>query len=301
MEDTYTFEPPRGNGTAFHISVIGILGIAVGWLMVRASSAQLGPDFVFYLLGALALAAPIPLFSYRLYSLWRSTYVVARDGMRLRWGLRVEDIPISDILWVYRADEVEFSPSLPLLRWPGNLVGRRNTPGIGEVEFMAAVREGLVFIGTQQRVYAVAPRRPQDFLNAYQAQMELGSLEPIEARSIYPTFVVGELWRTVPVRILVLAGLLLNLGLLVWVGVVTSNRQTISLGFTPNGAPQDPVPAVQLFLLPVASVFFFMVNFIFAMYYYRRSSSLPLAYLLWGNGVLTPLLFLTAVYFILRV
>ena len=68
-----------------------------------------------------ALAAPLPLFTYRLYSLWRSTYVVARDGMRLRWGLRVEDIPISDILWVYRADEVEFSPSLPLLRWPGNL------------------------------------------------------------------------------------------------------------------------------------------------------------------------------------
>jgi hypothetical protein len=301
MEELYTFEPPRGNGTAFHISVIGILGIAVGWLMLQASSAQFGPDFVFYLLGALVLAAPIPLFAYRLYALWRSTYIVARDGLRLRWGLRMEDIPVSDILWVYRANEVEFAPTLPLLRWPGNLVGCRGTFGVGEVEFMAAQKEDLVFIGTEQRVYAVTPRRPQEFVNAYQAQMELGSLEPIEPQSIYPTFVVGELWRAVPVRVLVLAGLLLNLALLIWVGVASSGRQMISLGVTPSGAPQDAVPAVQLYLLPVASAFFFAVNFILAMYYYRRSSGHPLAYLLWGSSVLTPLLFLIAVFFILRV
>jgi hypothetical protein len=301
MEEFYTFEPPRWNGTAFHISVIGILAIAVGWLMLQASSAQLGPDFVLYLLGALVLAAPIPLFAYRLYSLWRSTYVLARDGVRLRWGLRLEDIPISEIMWVYRADEVEFTPALPILRWPGSLAGRRDTPGIGEVEFMAAQKEGLVFIGTEQRVYAVTPRRPQEFLNAYQAQMELGSLEPIAARSVYPTFVLSELWGAVPVRVLVLAGLLLNLALLVWVGAASSARQSVSLGFTPAGAPQDPVPAVQLFLLPVASAFFFAVNFILAMYYYRRSPDHPLAYLLWGSSVLTPVLFLAAVFFILRV
>ena len=118
MEETYIFEPPRWNGTAFHISVIGILAIAIGWLMLQSSNAELGPAFVFYLLGALVLALPVPLFAYRLYALWRGMYVLERDGVRLQWGLRVEDIPISDILWVYRAEEVNFSPSLPVFHWP---------------------------------------------------------------------------------------------------------------------------------------------------------------------------------------
>jgi hypothetical protein len=147
-------------------------------------------------------------------------------------------------------------------------------------------------------------------LTAYQRLTELGSLSPLTARSVYPSFLLARLWRTPSARALLLGGLALNLLLLAWVILVAPGRGEVMLGFQRGG---EAVPGIRLLLLPVLSSFFFLIDFFVGLFLYRRSlypkassgaSYLPpapysvLAYLLWGSGALTPLLFILAVAFI---
>jgi hypothetical protein len=52
--------------------------------------------------------------------------------------------------------------------------------------------------------------------------------------------------------------------------------------------------------LPVLNIFFLLVDLLAGLFYYRRSESRLIAYLLWISGVVTSLLFLGGTYFILR-
>ena len=84
-----------------------------------AGRAPLGPLFLVYLLGAITVAAPTPLLAYRAFGLSRSHYVIERDGIRLKWGFREEDIPISEIEWVEYAEDL----IVPLKKPRRNLAG----------------------------------------------------------------------------------------------------------------------------------------------------------------------------------
>jgi hypothetical protein len=299
MNQQNLFEPARRPGLIFHLVLILALGMLTIWMFSQAASAQLGPTFLLFLLGTGIFAFPIPILIYRLYGLYRSIYLLGRDGIRLRWGLRLEDIPISDILWMHTMDQLDHLPSCPLLRWPGSVLGIRSDHVLGEVEYMASRSKRLVLLGTSKKVFAISPENPDTFLTTFQSLLEMGSLEPIARQSIYPTFLLLELLRNRVARGLLLAGALLNIGMLVWVSIAVPRRSTVSLGFTPSGSPLDLVASVQLFLLPVASLFFYACNFVLAAYFYRQSESHPFTYLLWGMNIVTPLLFMSAIFIIL--
>ena len=140
-EETYVFEPPQREGIIFHVVVILLLVAAAITLFSQATQAELGPFFLFYLLGSTSLALPLPFLIYRLLSLRRAAYILERDGIRLQWGLRVEDIPITEVLWVRLVEDLERPLALPWLRLPGSIVGTRRHMG-QVVEFMASEARG---------------------------------------------------------------------------------------------------------------------------------------------------------------
>ena len=85
-------------------------------------------------------------------------------------------------------------------------------------------------------------------------------------------------------------------------------QTTVSLGFHSDGSPGDPVPAVQLFMLPVIDAFYFAASLGLGLYFYRSVDRgdlgptavpglvwLVLAYLLWGSSALTSLFLLVGV------
>jgi hypothetical protein len=179
------------------------------------------------------------------------------------------------------------------------------------VEFMASETRQLVLIATPKGLFAISPDDPAAFLSTYHRLIELGSFSPLKARSVYPTSLLARLWRRRTARYLLLAGLAINLLLLAWVILVAPSRGQVILGFQRGGEPQ---PAIQLLLLPVLSSFFFIVDFIGGLFFYRRgvlllatppstgvarAPNMVLAYLLWGSGFITALLFFAAVAFIL--
>jgi hypothetical protein len=298
--DEFLFLPQRRPGLFFHIGAILLFLAVAGLGLWQAAGAVIGPVFLVYLLPSLLAVLVVPLLAYRTYALRSAFYILERDGIRLRWGLRFEDIPMPSVLWVHPASELASSLPLPWLRWPGAVLGTRHLAGAGLLEFLAASTKNLVLVATPERVYAISPADAQGFLQAYQRFTEMGSLSPLAGRSIYPTLLLSQVWETRPARYLLLASLALSLVLLVWVSLTIPSRQQVYLGYDPSGIAGDAAPAVRLLLLPVINTFFVLTDLFLGLFFFRREESQPFSYLLWGSGVLTCLLFLAAVFSILR-
>lgn len=333
------FEPDRRLGVIFHIFAILLLVAISGWGILQAARSAIGPTFLLYLSPLIIAFILIPLLVYRLYSLLGAYYHLERDGMRLRWGLRIEDIPTHAVAWISPETDLERKLPKPWLRWPGSVIGQRATAEGVRVEFMASSSNGLVALATEKTIFVISPAQPEQFLEMFRSFMELGSLSPLPARSIHPAFLLTRVWRQRLARFLILSGVVLNLALLVWVSLVIPQRTEIYLSFS---SASDPVPAVRLLLIPVISGFFFLADLFLGLFFFRRTVDPPqkelspysrdtdlaytadgettsrisrifwylreeltlvseqhLAHLLWGISALVSCLFILATYFIL--
>jgi hypothetical protein len=294
------FSPPRRQGLLFHLGTLLAFILIVFWLFVLATKTELGLLFLFYLLAALFLAVPIPVLVYRLYALFRSTYELDRNGIRLQWGFRAEDIPMTDVLWVKGAETVDRAITLPRLRWPGAILGSHIEEGLGLLEFIASASDGLILIGTPSKVFAISPVEHNRFFQVFQEMTELGSLAPLPPYSVYPRFLPVDIWRLPATRVFLTISLVLSIALFIWVGLVVPDLSTVSLGFSSTGEPLPPVSSGQLFLLPVVNILLVVASYALSLYFFRQSENHPLIYVLGGSSTFTALLFLAAVYFILN-
>ena len=141
MQDELAFRPERRMGLIFHLYGLVILALVVIASLWQASQASISPAFILYLLPALAAAAAVPLLAYRVYALQTAVYTLEREGLRLRWGLRSEVIPIHDVLWIHPADQLSASLPHPRIYLPGAMLGKRHIPGDGIVEYLASGSE----------------------------------------------------------------------------------------------------------------------------------------------------------------
>jgi hypothetical protein len=258
----------------------------------------MGPTFVTYLLIGIVAFAPIPLLGYRAYALFKADYYIDRDSLAILWGLRVEDIPLTDIEWVRPASDLTNPLFLPRFRLPGSVLGRRHHPDLGAVEFIASSARNLILIATSKHVFAISPRDPASLVRTFARATELGSLTPTEAKSVYPSFVITQAWESPLARILWMTGLLLNLLLVGWVGFLIPSLSQIPFGFDTSGLPNETVPSVRLILLPLLSALIFLTGLLAGLYLYRWDRERPLAFIIWLSSTLCALLFLLAVLFI---
>jgi hypothetical protein len=301
VTETYTFEPPRRLGTIVHLVAIAVLLAGGSWGLWRAVNASVGLVFLLFLLPFLLAVFLVPLLAYRLYVLHFSSYVLARDYLRLRWGLRLETLAMAEVIWVRPADELARKLPLPWLRWPGSVMGQRRLPNGMVVEFMASRSSRLLLLAGAEGLFAISPADPAAFLQAYRRLNELGSLSPPPPQSIYPTFLLARVWEARPTRFLLISGALLSLALLAWASLAAPSLESVSLGFAASGTPRPPIPGIRLMLFPVLNSFFFFVNSLLGLFLFRRDENRPLAYLLWASSVLVTILFLIATSIVLRI
>jgi hypothetical protein len=126
----------------------------------------------------------------------------------------------------------------------------------------------------------------------------MGSLTPTVPKSVYPSFVVAQAWDSAAARYFWLAGFFANIGLLAWVSLMAPSLPRISLGFLPSGAARPASAGITLMLIPIVSIFFFVIEWVIGLLIYRSEERRPLAYILWASGLVSTLLFLVAVLFI---
>ena len=292
------FPPAKRSGTTTHVIIILILaGISV-WGFLNLSNTAVGPSYVSYLLIALLSFAPIPFFGYRAYALQRADYYIDRDSLAAIWGLRVEDIPLTDIEWVRPATDLTNPLLLPRLRLPGAVLGTRRHPDLGLVEFIASDTKNLILIATSKRVFAISPENPAALVQTFARATELGSLTPAKPVSVYPSFIITQAWENPVARFLWMSGLFLNLGLFVWVGILIPSLSQIPSGFNALGNPVETAPASQLILLPLVSAFMYVVSIIAGLYFYRWDPQRPLSFIVWVSSTVCAVLLLIAVLFI---
>jgi hypothetical protein len=294
------FPPARQRGLFIHVFMVILLSVVSFAALWVTFQIQVGLNFALFLLLFLVMAIPVPILAYRAYALTRANYMLDRNTLRLVWGLRVEDIPITDVEWVRPVKGLLAPISLPWFCLPGGIVGVTRQPDIGKVEFLASDPEKLVLVATPRQIFAISPENPAAFSAAFQKAIEMGSLQPARSQSQYPSFVVVRAWENPVVRYLWLAGASLNMGLLVWVTILIPRLPNVSLGFGINGAPLLPIPGSQLILLPLLSALLFATGLFTGLFFFRVPQLRILSLVLWISEVVTTLLFLIAVFFIMN-
>jgi len=299
MIETASFPPPRQRGLVIHGIVMAALLTICAFSFWRVSQTQVGPAFSLFVLVGVLSFVPLPFLGYRAYALLRSDYLLNRNTLRIIWGLRVEDVPISDVEWLRSPAHLNEQLRLPRVRIPGAVLGRRVTPELGQVEFVASESGKILLVATARRVFAISPDDPEHFAASFQHAIEMGSLAPSVSQSQYPSFLLGEVWGISAVRYLWMAGIFLNAALFIWVTALIPRLDQIPLGFSAQLQPLGPVPATQLILLPILSILLFVSGTLAGLFFYRHPQERPLAFILWGFGALSALLFNIAVLILL--
>jgi len=280
------FYPPRTAGLIFQGGLILILGGSGVFFFYRATQDPAGINFLLDMLIALVLFAPLPLLAYRLYALLNGSYILRREGLMIRWGLRREDIPLDSIEWMRPANEVGFRLPLPWLRWPGALVGRRTVPELGMVEYLGSDLHHMILVATTSRVFAISPEDTKGFMAAFQRVNELGSLTTIEAQSVYPRVFIGRVWEDPLARGLIGGSFLVGLILLTGAAIAVPGLDVIQWI-----EPGSTAPGERLLLLPVLNGLIWLFNLAVGTFLFRRGGDQRIAaYLLWGTSALTGVL-----------
>ncbi len=288
------FRPFRRKGLLLH-GGLALVSAAAGGVCFWQLTAQQGrPGFLWLLLLGILLLIPFPLLIYNLYGLLNATYTLERDGLRLRWGLRAEDIPLQEIEWMRNARELGFVLPLPTIRFPGAVLGIRNVEGLGRVEFMASDAGNLLLVATSRCVFVISPADLRAFEKAFRRSMEMGSLSPMTAYSTQPVVFLRQMLADRSVRILLAISAFLLIGLLVVVALQLPGREFVSLGFDSQGLPREAGLAQQLLMLPALGAVVLLVDLIAGMLLYHRWKQHLIAYLLWGSSGLTSILLIFA-------
>jgi hypothetical protein len=282
------FYPPRRYGILFQGGLTLLLLAAGAFFFLRAIQAPSGVNFLLDMLIALMLFAPLPLLGYRLYALVNAVYILRREGLMIRWGLRREDIPLGSIEWMRPADEVGFRLPLPWLRWPGAILGRRTVSEFGPVEYIGSDVKHLILVATPGRVFALSPENTKAFMATYRQVNELGSLMPLPAQSVYPRVFIGRVWEDRMSRVLMIGSFLVGLILLAAVAIAVPGLDVIEWV-----EPGTTAPGERLLLLPILNGLIWLFNLGAGTFVYRRGGDYRIAaYLLWGTSALTGVLLL---------
>jgi len=299
MEDNYTFYPSKQLGTIIHLLLMLIFSAAGVWGIWGVSNVEVAPQLLPYIALIVLFLATVPYLIYTFYALHRSEYILERGGIILNWGWRTESIPIEEVDWIYRVEDLETAPHLPIIHWPGAVTGVRRFQRGPEVEYISSSTKGLVIIAASERYYAISPRQVNEFISAYHELTELGAISPISPESVQPALILSEVIKIKPILWILFGGGLLNISLLIWTLLVIPSRVLVPLGFTPGGVPHDSLDSVRLVLFPILNTTAYLANLILGLFLFRNQENRFLAYLLWGASVVIAILFHIGMIFIL--
>ena len=286
------FRPVLQPGAILHFGALLLNISVVGFLIILALSQPVGGFFILYLILSLVAFIPVPIIAYRLLALLRAKYSISREGVSIRWGLRSEIIPISAIEWVRADEDIPFSLPQPRFSVEGAVLGTINHADLGPIEFISSTNRSLTLIATPQKVYAISPADSRSFINAFNRSAEMGSIEPIQAKSLGADFLAASLLKDKLARSLIFSAIILSIALLVVVSFIIPTRTTIPFGFTPIGQALETSPSERLLLLPFLSILMLVVDIALGAYFYRKEGFRTAAYFVFASALILPLSFL---------
>ena len=294
MNDIFSFRPAWKRGLTLHILLSVVLAACGGGLLWLAFQQRLGGFLILCLLGTLGLLGLLVLVVYRAYALFHASYTIEREGLRIRWGLRREDIPLTEMEWVRPAHELIAPLKRPSFSMQGALLGMTRHPDLGEVEFIASDYDSLVVVETANQVLALSPEDAERFVQTFQRTLEMGSITPIEAYTAQPAEFIQSVFTRRFARVTLISSLLLTLLLAVLTSLLIPYRQIVSMGIDAAGRPLAPVAANHLLILPLLGGAAWIADVVLGFYFFHEEDQHYVSFLLWSGAVLTPVLLMIA-------
>jgi len=283
--------PSIRQGFIAHLGILLIILAVSGYLLWLALFQQIRGVFILYLIASILIFLPFPFFLYRLISLLRAKYTISRNGVSFQWGLRTEDIPITEIEWIRRAEDLATKLPVPRIFLTRAVLGTRTHRDLGKIEYIASDIKRLILIATQDCVFCLSPRDINAFENDFNNSVEMGSITPIEKQSSQPQFIIASLMSDKTVRTFFLPGIILSLLLLIAVSFIIPTRTTVPLGLEAIGINREESSSERLILLPLLSLFIFFIDFGFGSYLYRKKEFRNAAYIIFASALILPISF----------
>jgi len=299
MDERIEHRPVRSRGLVLHLVLILANSAISGYLLFLALTSQVRGVFILYLLASIITFLPAPFLFYQLYALTRAKYILSRNGIGIQWGLRTEDIPISDIEWIRLPRDFVNKVAPPPLRLPGAVLATVRDRDLGIIEYIAAEPEELVLIATPAKIFALSPGSPQAFINDFHRSAELGSFTPIQKQSSQPQLIISRLAGDKTARSFLAASLGISLLMLIAVSFIIPNLSTVPLGLEAAADRQQASPAERLILLPLLSLLVFFLDLAYGAYLYRKQGFRNAAYIVFFSSLILPISFSVLIIFIL--
>ena len=267
--------PPRRTGT--------LVGAAL-FLLTAAMAAGLGwqvlqqvPTFASFTGGVVvaALLALALLFGYWTYGCWSLSYHLDRNRLAIRWAGNEQVVPLGEIRSLVPGPSAPAPKSLWGLSWPGYHISQGTVAGFDPpngVLFFSThrSRDDLLYVATPTQVYALSIPDPVGFAGELKLRQRLGPTLVLE-RGVrrWPLWDLPA-WRDGTLVGLMALGLLINLSLFAYQAFqMPVLPALVSLPFAPLAGVGPIGLKNQLFLLPVAGLLLFFINFAFGVALHR--------------------------------
>ena len=286
------FSPPKGRSLIINGLVAALLVAAILFFLIYGSMTGQGWLSIVFIVVGLLLLVPLALVVYRIIAIATTVYSLNRDALEVKWGLRRELIPMSEIEWVHPVSDFETPLPLRFTLIRGSYYGETSIKGLGKTLFVASLPDLMVLIKLSQAYLVVSPQEKMAFVETYKQLAQLGSLQQIQPHSEN----LGMLWQRVMndkvARRLLIGGAVSFLLLLITAGVIVGLlRQIVWVSL-------ETVSSSRLFLLALIGLFFSLTNTLTGLILYlQERTAKTIVYLIWGWSILINIILTLAMVF----
>jgi len=298
MDERIEHRPAFQQGLVLHIGLILLNTAISGYLLYLAFNADIRGIFILYLIASVITYIPAPFLFYQAFALFRARYVISQHGIAIRWGLRTENIPISEIEWIRLPEDFVKPIARPTFQLPGAVLTSVYDQDLGAIEYIAAGSNQLILIATRSVIFAISPGYPESFINDFHRAAELGSFSPIPQQSTKPQLFIINLVKNKVVRSTLFISLLISLILLVTVSFLIPNLESVPLGLESSATSQEASPPERLILLPLLALLVFFGDLGYGAYLYRKEGFKNAAYIVFFSSLILPISFSILIIFI---
>lgn len=278
--------------------VLGLDALLLSWL-INATIRPQEISFLSYLVGLIVLLS-LPLLAvlaYQVVSCLTLRYHLDRNGVAIRWVGNEQIIPIRVIQQIVLGRELKNPPVRRRgLRWPGHERGEGMVPGIGRTRFLATQpSHGQLLLVTPGLAYAISPRDPEGFLQAFAARQELGPNRLLARELRRSPWLTWPIWTDETAWMLLGAAVAINLALFGYLSARFPGLDfQLPLHFNNLGQADRIGTKIELFALPIIGLIILGTNLALGLALYRRERAG--SYLLWGAATAAQALFWLATF-----
>jgi hypothetical protein len=237
----------------------------------------------------LVAVGTLPLLGYVLFRTWALfslEYWIDRNAVTVHWASFRQVIPLQSVLRVVNGGLPSVTP-MPWYQWPAPFIGTTRALGLANVQMLATrPLEECLLLDTGETVFALSPRRADEFVEALQARYRLGPVATPALERMRSTVWQRLFGQDQLGPILLAAGLVGTLLLFGMLMVRFPNLpDAMAFHYNSQGLPDVVREKTALFLLPAIGMMAWLINGVWGLWMAFRHERTG-AYMLWGGTII---------------